>query len=87
MKINVINKSENKLPSSATILSAGMDLQANIPGQTIILHPGARKLIPTGLFISLPVGVEAQIRPRSGLALNHGITVLNAPGTIDARLQ
>ena len=83
MVIQVINKSNNKLPEYATSQSAGMDLRANIE-KPIILTPLERKLIPTGLHIALPVGYEAQVRPRSGLALKHGITVLNTPGTIDA---
>ena len=83
MVIQIINKSNNKLPEYATSQSAGMDLRANIE-KPIILTPLERKLIPTGLHIALPVGYEAQVRPRSGLALKHGITVLNTPGTIDA---
>lgn len=83
MIVKVINKSNNKLPEYATQQSAGMDLRANIE-ESIILAPLERKLIPTGLHIALPVGYEAQVRPRSGLALKHGITVLNTPGTIDA---
>lgn len=83
MKVRVINKSANILPEYETILSAGMDLRASIE-ETIILQPMQRVLVPTGLFIELPVGFEAQVRPRSGLALKHGITVLNSPGTIDA---
>lgn len=83
MKVRVINKSANILPEYETILSAGMDLRASIE-ETIILQPMQRVLVPTGLFIELPTGFEAQVRPRSGLALKHGITVLNSPGTIDA---
>lgn len=83
MIVQIINKSNNKLPEYATSQSAGMDLRANIE-EPIILVPLERKLIPTGLHIALPVGYEAQVRPRSGLALKHGITVLNTPGTIDA---
>ena len=83
MVVQIINKSNNKLPKYATSQSAGMDLRANIE-EPIILAPLERKLIPTGLHIALPVGYEAQVRPRSGLALKHGITVLNTPGTIDA---
>jgi len=83
LQIKVINKSNNPLPKYQTIASAGMDLHANLQ-KTIISQPGERKLIPTGLFIELPLGYEAQVRPRSGLALKHGITVLNSPGTIDA---
>lgn len=83
MKVRVINKSANALPEYETPLSAGMDLRANIE-EPIVLQPMQRVLVPTGLFIELPAGCEAQIRPRSGLALKHGITVLNSPGTIDA---
>jgi len=83
MTIQIINKSNNPLPAYATIASAGVDLRANLT-ESIILNPLERKLIPTGLFIALPIGYEAQIRPRSGLALKNGITVLNTPGTIDA---
>lgn len=83
MTVRVINKSANILPEYETILSAGMDLRASIE-ETIILQPMQRVLVPTGLFIELPAGFEAQVRPRSGLALKHGITVLNSPGTIDA---
>lgn len=85
VKIKVINKSNNELPKYATPLSAGLDLAANIEGdESVILKPMERKLISTGLYIALPQGYEAQIRPRSGLALRKGITVLNTPGTIDA---
>ena len=83
MKIKIINKSAHPLPKYQTALSAGMDLYANTDGE-IKLQPMERKLIPTGLFIELPAGYEAQIRPRSGLALKSGITCLNTPGTIDA---
>lgn len=83
MKIRIINKSTNALPSYETELSAGMDLRAFIQ-EDITIKPFERALIPTGLFIELEKGCEAQIRPRSGLALKHGITVLNSPGTIDA---
>jgi len=83
LKINVVNKGHQPLPQYATPQSAGMDLRANLD-ESIVLHPLERRLIPTGLFISLPAGYEAQVRPRSGLALKKGITVLNAPGTIDA---
>jgi dUTP pyrophosphatase len=83
MKIKIVNLSKHPLPSYATLLSAGMDLRANID-EPVVLKPLERKLIPTGLFIELPEGYEAQIRPRSGLAIKHGITVLNSPGTIDA---
>ena len=82
-EIQIINKSKHALPQYATKLSAGMDLRANID-QPIVLRPLERTLVPTGLFMALPPGVEAQVRPRSGLALKHGITVLNTPGTIDA---
>ncbi len=83
MKIQIINRSHHPLPQYATELSAGVDLRANIEAP-IELRPMERHLIPTGLFIALPPGFEAQVRPRSGLALKHGITVLNTPGTIDA---
>jgi len=83
MKINIVNHSKHPLPEYATVLSAGMDLRADIP-ESIVLKPLERKLIPTGLFIELPSGYEAQIRPRSGLAIKKGITILNSPGTIDA---
>ncbi len=83
MKIQIINKSKHALPSYETIASAGMDLKANIE-ENIVIKPLERKLIPTGLFIAVPVGYEAQVRPRSGLALKKGITCLNSPGTIDA---
>ena len=81
--IKVINKGHHPLPAYATGQSAGLDLRANIQ-EPIVLHPMERKLVPTGLYIALPKGYEAQVRPRSGLALKHGITVLNSPGTIDA---
>lgn len=83
MRIKIINKSTNSLPEYATALSAGMDLRANLK-EPVTLKPLERALIPTGLFIELPTGYEAQIRPRSGLAIKHGISVLNSPGTIDA---
>ena len=83
MNIKIINKGHHPLPAYATSQSAGMDLRANID-KSITIHPMERLLIPTGLFMALPPGFEAQIRPRSGLALKHGITVLNSPGTIDA---
>lgn len=83
LQVKVINKGSQPLPTYATPQSAGMDLRANID-EAITLNPLERRLIPTGLSIALPVGYEAQIRPRSGLALKHGITVLNSPGTIDA---
>jgi dUTP pyrophosphatase len=82
-KIAIINRSKHPLPAYATGLSAGMDIRANLE-QPIILQPLQRQLIPTGLFMALPAGFEAQVRPRSGLALKKGITVLNSPGTIDA---
>ena len=83
MKIRIINKSHHPLPAYATPQSAGMDLRANIQSP-ITLNPLERKLIGTGLYMALPEGYEAQVRPRSGLALKHGLTVLNSPGTIDA---
>ena len=82
MKIKIVNHSNHSLPEYATPLSAGMDLRANI-AEPIVLKSLERKLIPTGLFIELPEGYEAQIRPRSGLAIKKGITVLNSPGTIE----
>ena len=81
--IRIVNKSHHPLPSYATVHSAGMDLRANLEA-SITLAPGERALIKTGLFLELPEGTEAQVRPRSGLAFKHGVTVLNAPGTIDA---
>jgi dUTP pyrophosphatase len=83
MKVRIINKSHHQLPEYATVQSAGVDLRANID-EPVVLKPFERRLIPTGLFISLPAGFEAQVRPRSGLAIKKGITVLNSPGTIDA---
>jgi dUTP pyrophosphatase len=83
MKIKIVNRSKHVVPEYATMHSAGMDLRASLD-TTVILKPLERKLIPTGLFIELPEGYEAQIRPRSGLAIKKGITVLNSPGTIDA---
>lgn len=83
MQISVINRSHHPLPSYATPLSAGMDLRASL-AEPLTLAPGERRLVPTGLFIALPPGCEGQVRPRSGLALKRGLTVLNAPGTIDA---
>ena len=83
MKIEIVNKSHHPLPGYATPLSAGMDIRANL-SELVVLNPLERKLIPTGLFIALPEGYEAQMRPRSGLAIKHGITLLNTPGTIDA---
>lgn len=85
MKVKVINKSGFELPKYETENSAGMDLKANIgKDEEILLRPFERRLIPTGLFIEIPTGYEGQVRPRSGLAIKHGITVLNTPGTIDA---
>jgi dUTP pyrophosphatase len=83
MTVKIVNKSKHPLPSYSTVLSAGMDVRASIESD-IVLKPGERKLIPTGLFIALPQGYEAQIRPRSGLALKNGISLVNTPGTIDA---
>jgi dUTP pyrophosphatase len=83
LKIKIVNKSENNLPEYQTENSAGLDLRANLENP-VILKPLERALIPTGLFIELPIGYEAQIRPRSGLAIKNGITVLNSPGTIDS---
>ena len=83
MKVEIVNHSHHALPDYATLLSAGMDLRANLDSP-ITLAPLQRRLIPTGLHIALPAGYEAQVRPRSGMALKHGIGVLNSPGTIDA---
>ncbi len=83
MTINIINKSQHALPSYETIASAGMDLRANLT-EPITLQPLERTIVKTGLFIELPIGYEAQVRPRSGLAFKNGITVLNSPGTVDA---
>jgi len=83
MVVNIVNQSNNPLPEYSTVHSAGMDLRANLD-KPVTLKPLERVLVPTGLFIELPIGFEAQIRPRSGLALKKGITVLNSPGTIDA---
>jgi len=83
IQVKVVNRGHQQLPAYATPQSAGMDLRANIE-EPIVLHPMERRLIPTGLHIALPEGYEAQVRPRSGLALKHGLTVLNSPGTIDA---
>ena len=83
MTINIINKSQHALPNYETIASAGMDLRANL-SESITLKPLGRAIVKTGLFIELPIGYEAQVRPRSGLAAKNGITVLNAPGTVDA---
>lgn len=83
MNIKIINKSNHDLPNYETNASAGMDLRANLT-EAVTLQPLGRAIIPTGLFIELPVGIEAQVRPRSGLAAKKGVTVLNAPGTIDA---
>lgn len=83
IKVKIVNHSSYPCPAYATPLSAGVDLKANLE-QPVVLQPLGRALIPTGLFIALPAGYEAQVRPRSGLALKHGITVLNSPGTVDA---
>ncbi len=83
MKVKIINHSQNELPSYATEGSAGMDLRANLE-EPVVLQPMSRAVIPTGLKIELPLGVEAQVRPRSGLSLKRGLTVVNAPGTIDS---
>lgn len=83
MEIKIVNKSNNVLPQYETEHSAGMDLRANID-EVVVIKPLERKIIPTGIFIELPIGCEAQIRPRSGLAAKHGVTVLNTPGTIDS---
>ena len=83
IKVKIVNHSPYPCPAYATPLSAGVDLKANLE-QPVVLQPLGRALIPTGLFVALPAGYEAQVRPRSGLALKHGITVLNSPGTVDA---
>jgi len=83
VKVKIVNRSSNPLPQYETPLSAGMDLRADL-SEPMVLQPMQRALVPTGIFIELPEGYEAQVRPRSGLAIKHGITVLNAPGTIDA---
>ncbi len=83
MQVQIINKSKHPLPNYQTALSAGMDLRANLD-EPVVLKPLERRLIPTGLYIALPQGYEAQIRPRSGLAIKHGISLVNTPGTIDA---
>ena len=83
MKVNIVNKSKHKLPHYATSQSAGMDLRASLE-EAVLLKPLQRTLVKTGLFMELPIGYEAQVRPRSGLAFKKGITVLNSPGTIDA---
>ena len=83
MKVKIVNKSHHPLPQYQTPLSAGMDIRANL-SEPVVLKPMERKLIPTGLFIALSEGHEAQLRPRSGLAIKHGVTLLNTPGTIDA---
>ncbi len=83
LKVKIINKSHHQLPAYATEASAGMDVRANL-AEPLTLQPLGRALVPTGLFISLPVGYECQVRPRSGLAAKHGVTVANAPGTVDA---
>jgi len=83
MKVKVVNKSAHELPNYSTIYSAGMDLRANISAK-VVLKPLERSLVKTGIFIELPQGYEAQVRPRSGLALKRGVTVLNSPGTIDS---
>lgn len=84
MKLNIVNKSNNAMPSYGTINSAGMDLRAYLPDGELVIKPMQRALVPTGLFMEIPVGYEGQVRPRSGLAIKNGITVLNSPGTIDA---
>lgn len=84
MKVKIINKSNNELPAYETACSAGMDLRAYLPDGAILLKPLQRTLVPTGLFMEIPNGYEGQVRPRSGLAIKNGISVLNTPGTIDA---
>lgn len=84
IKVSVINRSHNELPVYGTSGAAGMDVRASLPGGPVVLHPMQRALIPTGLYMQLPPGYECQVRPRSGLALKHGISIVNSPGTIDA---
>lgn len=84
MKLNIVNKSDNAMPAYETVNSAGMDLRAYLPDGELVINPMQRALVPTGLFMEIPVGYEGQVRPRSGLAIKSGITVLNSPGTIDA---
>lgn len=84
MRLNIVNKSNNMMPGYETVNSAGMDLRAYLPEGQIVIKPFQRVLVPTGLFMEIPVGYEGQVRPRSGLAIKSGITVLNSPGTIDA---
>ena len=84
MRLNIVNKSNNAMPAYETINSAGMDLRAYLPDGELVIKPMQRALVPTGLFMEIPVGYEGQVRPRSGLAIKSGITVLNSPGTIDA---
>ena len=84
MKLNIVNKSDNALPAYETVNSAGMDLRAYLPDGELVIKPLQRALVPTGLFMEIPMGYEGQVRPRSGLAIKSGITVLNSPGTIDA---
>ena len=84
VRVAVVNRSTHSLPSYASVSAAGLDLRAYLPSESIVLHPMGRALVPTGLYIELPPGYEAQIRPRSGLALREGLTLLNTPGTIDA---
>ena len=84
LKVKIINKSHHPLPDYGTFEAAGMDVRAFLPEGPVTLRPGQRALIPTGLYMQLPSGYECQIRPRSGLALKHGLSVLNSPGTIDA---
>ncbi len=84
VKVKIINKSHHPLPSYSTFEAAGMDVHAYLPAGPVTLQPGQRALIPTGLYIQLPQGYECQIRPRSGLSLNYGLTIANSPGTVDA---
>lgn len=84
IKVKIINKSHHPLPQYGTFEAAGMDVRAYLPEGEIVINPGQRVLIPTGLYMQLPSGYECQIRPRSGLAINNGITILNSPGTVDA---
>lgn len=84
LEVKIINRSHHPLPSYGTFEAAGMDVRAFLPEGPVVLKPGQRALIPTGLFMQLPQGYECQIRPRSGLALKHGLSIVNSPGTVDA---
>lgn len=87
LKINIVNKSTNPYPKQAKCGDAGVDIMANLPGGEVVIEPGKRAIIPTGLYMAIPKGFEGQVRPRSGLAVKHGVTVLNSPGTIDSQYR